>query len=445
MYNTIAIESYVIPSVAIINAAFMKDTKSAASGRGMPGVRYVTHTIPPECTVKQDIESGVEEIIDEVVAALTKPLSEEEEFSKKKTEKTRRIIFKGDLEGVNRFYYEKGWADGLPIVPPTEEFVSEMLQGTDLPPDHVVAKIIPRLGKATIEKIAINAVMAGCLPTHIPVLIAGVKAIMDLETSGFGVIEVSTGSWTPCWIINGPIRKDININYKTGAFSPGDLANAAIGRAMGLIIQNIGGARKGIEDMGTLGNPMKHSMVIGEDEEGSPWDPLHVERGFRKEDSAVTVFFPNTYIQIWPYGTNAKGVLQATVYNIPPARTGTFCLLLNEGHAKSLAREGWTKKEIKDFIVEFARCPGYKHFYKYWSRQKELIPPTDMDQVSLFETPDHIIVMVGGGVGNWMGLILGSRPQITEGVFVTKKVKLPKNWQELVTKYRNVVPKYSFY
>jgi len=132
----------------------------------------------------------------------------------------------------------------------------------DAAADYVVGKMIPRLGKATVEKIAVNAVMAGALPTAMPLLIAGVEALLDPE-SGFGVFEVSTGSWAPFYVINGPIRAQLRINGSTGALSPGDLANATIGRAMGLIVKNLGGARKGVEDMGVLGNPAKYAHGAG--------------------------------------------------------------------------------------------------------------------------------------------------------------------------------------
>jgi len=224
------------------------------------------------------------EHFDEQLAAVKNVIEAVQEFSKlKEGEKLPRIVFKGSLGEVNRFFYKRGWADGLPIIPPTEEAVKEMLTGTDLPSDHIIGTIIPRSGKATVEKIAINAVMAGALPTYMPLLIAGVQAIMD-PRSRYSTWGVSTGSWSPFWIVNGPIRNDLNINSSSGALSPGDIANAAIGRAMGLIIKNIGGVRKGIEDMGVLGNPGKYSMVIAENEEDSPWEPLHVEQGFNKED-----------------------------------------------------------------------------------------------------------------------------------------------------------------
>jgi hypothetical protein len=211
-----------------------------------------------------------------------------------------------------------------------------MMKGSDLPADHIVAKVIPRQGKATIEKIAINAVMAGALPTHMPVIIAAVEALADPKTR-FDTFEVSTGSWSPFLAINGPIRDQIRINYGSGALSPGDIANAAIGRALGLIVKNIGGARKGIEDMGVIGNPLKYTLVIGENEEESPWEPLHVERGFKKEENTLTVFFPNSYTQAVPQGTDAEGIAKGMLGMNPWSMS---CFIVIPSHAKTLASEG---------------------------------------------------------------------------------------------------------
>ena len=273
-----------------------------------------------------------------ILEALTNPLTPEEKNPTRSTEKPPRIVFEGSYEAVNMHFYKSGWTDGLPIRPPTEEAVREMMTGTDLPADHVVAKVIPRLGKATVEKIAINAVMAGALPTHMPLLIAAVEALADQKTR-FDTFEVSTGSWAPFFAINGPIRDEIHINYGSGALSPGDIANAAIGRSVGLIVRNIGAARKGIEDMGVIGNPAKYALVIGEDEEQSPWEPLHVERGFKKEQNTLTVFFPNSYVQAVPRATSAEGIAQSLASMNPYSMT---CLIVIPSHAKVLADEGWT-------------------------------------------------------------------------------------------------------
>jgi hypothetical protein len=440
VYDAIFTEENNTPAVIICNENFATDAESASSGRGMPGIRIVPETVQCECTIIEEIEAGVTAVVDDIIAALTKPLTAEEKAPKKKAvEKPSRIIFNGNLEEVNRFFYKRGWTDGLPILPPTEEAVAEMLTGTDLPADHIVAKIIPRLGKATVEKIAINAAMAGALPTYMPVLIAGVKAIMDPKAY-FGSFEVSTGSWIPFWIINGPVRNDLNVNGGSGALSPGDIANSTIGRAMGLIIKNIGGARKGIEDMGTLGNSGKYTMVVAENEEESPWEPLHVEHGFNKEDSTVTVSFPNSVLQIWPYGSDDKGILRGVISNVMPGRRG-LSLMLIPPHARTLASHGWTKKEIAAFISEYARVPAYRHpeYWGSWLPEKERPPINPEDPVSILRNPDWIRVFVAGGPGNFIGLIMGGIS------WVTKKAELPRNWAELVKKWKDIVPKYVKY
>jgi hypothetical protein len=414
--------------VLLANEGFVMDALSAASSRGMPGIRVLGTSIPCETNEKSEIETGVAAAMGNIVAALTGPLTADEKSPVPRFEKSPRTVFTGSYEEVNLYFYRKGWTDGLAIAPPTEKAVAEMMTGTDLPPDHIVTRLIPRLGKATVEKIAVNAVMAGALPTHLPVLIAAVKSLMD-PRSRFDTFGVSTGSWAPFFIINGPIRKDIHINCGSGALSPGDIANAAIGRAMGLIIKNIGGARKGIEDMGVLGNPGKYTLVLGEYEEESPWEPLHVERGFNKEDSTLTLFLPNTYIQTIPRDTNVKGYLE-TYASLNPGSMS--CLLVVPPHAKVLAGEGWTKKRIKEYILENSASP---------------FPPAQGGRgtpiLPVKSSIDDLMIIVAGGPGAWIGLLRSAGGW--ENSFVTMKIDLPKNWDKLVAKYKNVVPTYVGY
>ncbi|MBI4321065.1 MAG: hypothetical protein HY675_21455 [Chloroflexi bacterium] len=444
MYNTIAIEDLNKPAVALCNEGFASDARSAASGRGMPGLRVVPENTPTNTSVIEEIEMGINGAIDDIVAALTCPLSPEESSPPaKELQKASGIVFGGSLQEVNRFFYRRGWTDGLPIIPPTEEAVVEMLTGTDLPPDHMVTKIIPRLGKATVEKIAVNAVMAGALPTYMPVLIAGVRALMDSKT-WFGIYEVSTGSWVPFWIVNGPVRKDLEINSGAGALSPGNIANATIGRALGLIVKNIGGARKGVEDMGVLGNPGKYAAVIAENEEDSPWEPLHVQEGLEREDSAISLFFPNSFAQIPAYGPDHKDLLNTLIYNVPPGkRDGLTCVMLNPAHAASLASSGWTKDDITRFIAEYARVPAHRHpnswpvMYsgRYMLRQRPPLNPEE--SMSIIGGPEKIRVVVAGGPGSFVGIGLGGTMPCE---WVTKKVELPANWDRLVEKFRHVAP-----
>jgi hypothetical protein len=395
----------------------------------MPGIRILPLNVANESTVKADIDAGTAAAMPGIVEALTTPLTADEKSPKPKVVKLPKVAFKGNYEEVNRFYYKNGWTDGLPIVPPTEKAVAEMMTGTDLTPDQMVAKVIPRLGKATVEKIAINAVMAGALPTHMPVLIAAVKALADQKTR-FDTFEVSTGSWAPFFAINGPIRHDIHINYSSGSLSPGNIANSAIGRAVGLIAKNIGGARKAVEDMGVIGNPAKYSLVIGENEEETPWAPLQVERGFKKDDNTLTVFFPNSFMQSVPMDTSAEG-LARSLANLAPINMS--CLIVIPSHAKILADAGWTKEKLKTFIMENApaRGPARKENADVLSQ-----PPRTVD-------PSGLMVLVAGGPGAWMA-VLRSVGGI-QNEFVTQKIELPRNWDKLVAKYKDIVPVYVPY
>jgi hypothetical protein len=423
------------------------DGRSAASNKGMPGIRIVPETVPCECSEMDTAKSGVSEVINQLISALTATLTAEEASPRtKEKEKSSRIVFQGSIEEVNRYYYRKGWGDGLPLVPPTEETVKEMLTGTDLSPDHIVGKVEPRMGKATVEKIAVNAVMAGALPTYMPILIACVNLILD-PLSRFGTWNTSTGSWAPFWVINGPIRNDIHVNSGSGALSPGNIANAAIGRAMGLIIKNIGGARKGVEDMGVLGNPGKYSMVIAENEEDSPWEPLHTDEGFGKNESAVSLFFPNCYSQIWPYSSDDKGILNGIVYNLQPGRGGLSCFMLTPIHAKILAKKGWTKDTIRKYVTQFGRVSAFRHPYFYQTSRalvkQGTVPWNSMDSMAIIPLPEYIRIIVAGGPGAFIGLACGSA--LGEARWRTKKIDLPINWEKLVARYRNVVPLYEQY
>ncbi|MEO0784108.1 MAG: TlpA disulfide reductase family protein [Pseudomonadota bacterium] len=192
-------------------------------------------------------------------------------------------------DDVAEFMFDQGFSDGLPLVPPTPERVMAMLAGTHRGAQDVVAELPPHMGVATIEKIAINAVMAGCKPEYLPVVIAAIEAACTDEFNIHGVMATTMGA-TPVMVVNGPIRHQIGMNDSLGALGTGNRANATIGRAVRLAIRNIGGAKPGDTERSTLSNPMKFTMCFAEREERSPWEPLHVERGFNREDSVVTLF-----------------------------------------------------------------------------------------------------------------------------------------------------------
>jgi hypothetical protein len=449
VYDAVSIEDRQKPVVVLANYGFANDAESASRGKGMPGIRVVPTKVPCESTIIADIEAGIDGAWNDITTALTKPLTAEEKSPKiDKKEEPARIIFKGTLEEVNRFYYRRGWTDGLPIIPPTEEAVAEMLTGTDLPANHLLGKLQSRLGKATIEKIAINAVMAGALPTYLPVLIAATINLLESEPgfNGYTTYGFSTGSWAPFWIINGPIRNQLNINNGSGAFSPGNIANATIGRAMGLIIKNIGGVRKGIEDMGVMGNPMKYTMVIAENEEESPWEPLHVECGYQKEDSTICLSFPQTFLQHYPPGSDADSILHSVVDNI--TRSMRYTIVFNPATAKNLAREGYTKEKIKKYIMERKLIPATQARRQLGAfvppgTNLQQLPKDTSEMVPLIRDPRFIHIIVGGGPGAFVAHLIGGGA--TPGKQEIQKIEFPKNWDNLVAKYKNLMPVYMRY
>lgn len=218
-YNTAYIEKLGKPAVLIANKHYVETAKRGVRIRNVPALRIVSSemgdlsTQPKldEETVNKLIRPTVGPVIDPIIHALTSPLSPEEETSKPTEDNFSDAVFTGTLEEINKTFYQNGWTNGMPIMPPTRELVEEMLTGTDLPRDHVVARIPPRLGEATVEKIAINAVMAGCLPIHMPVLIAAVKGMVDprIHLEGW---TCSASSWFPLIILSGPICKELDMN-----------------------------------------------------------------------------------------------------------------------------------------------------------------------------------------------------------------------------------------
>jgi hypothetical protein len=337
----------------------------------------------------------------------------------------------------------------MPIIPPTEEAVREMLAGTDLPADHVVAKIPPMLGKATVEKIAINAVMAGCLPTYMPVLVAAVQALADRPKIWLEGYTCSVASWAPLLCINGPIRRDLHVNSGVNLMSPYYRANAGIGHALGLMIMNIGGTRPGKEDLSFVGHEGRYGMCIAENEEESPWEPLHVGYGFDREDSTVTLFWSNGR-QYLGSGGNAANILRRLCDNINVFAWDPGCLLIMlPSTAKVLANAGLTKNDVISYLVEYARVPAadvnVRWFRESHHEPKEFLLPLDdpTRPMRKFYSSKHTAIVVAGLSYSW-GTVSYSGGG-THGTIVTKKIELPTDWDKLVARYKDIVPTYAPY
>ncbi|MFC1991083.1 UGSC family (seleno)protein, partial [Chloroflexota bacterium] len=264
------------------------------------------------------------------------------------------------LEAFNDYFMEKGWGDGLPLIPPTRERVEAMLARSPLPPDYVIGEVAPKWAVATPENIAINAVMAGCKPEYFVVVMAAVVACLDPDFNLYGV-QTTTNSSTPMILVNGPIAKQIGMNSKIGAFGQGCVPNATIGRAVRLVLINIGGALHGEMDRATQGWPGKYTFCAAENEEENPWEPLHVERGFDPSTSTVTVAAVYGFHNIIDIaGQTADEVLAVVSAGIAAVGTNNMAnggepvIVFAPEKAKTICDDGFSKDDVKRFLYEHA-------------------------------------------------------------------------------------------
>jgi len=254
------------------------------------------------------------------------------------------------------FCFARGWTDGLPVVPATRELVDDLLEAGGLETDTVIAEMPSRKVSVTAEKVAINGVMAGCKPEYMPVLTAAVKALAAPE---FGLHHVASALAGPTImvLVNGPIASRLGINATNNVFGPGARANATIGRAVRLVLHNCLKYRPGVSDRATMGMPGKFTCCIAENEEGHPWEPWHVERGFRPEDSTVTLVAASTMIQVWNYGDHeqllrAIGDALSFLGSIAILGQTPGAVVLGGEHAELLRASGWSKQRIREFVVK---------------------------------------------------------------------------------------------
>lgn len=298
-------------------------------------------------------------------------------------------------------------SDGLPVVPPTANAVAAFVERAGLPGDQVLGNFRPSEKAVTVRQLAVAGVMAGCKPEYMPVLMATARALMDEEFDIWGV-SCSTKGSAPLIIINGPVREELGVNCRTNVFGPGFRANSTIGRAARLMILNFGGARPNELDKGTLGHSGRFSYCIGEDEEASPWTPLHVERGLLAGDSAVTVFGGEGMRLINIHYNSADALLAAvcetlasvSIYNANNivARMPHVLVFAKE-HRDLLHSAGWTKRSIREFVAENAVI------------SEEMLRRVDGEASGparvVEDSGQILIVGAGGHAGRFAGLIPG--------------------------------------
>ena len=314
-----------------------------------------------------------------------------------------------DPEEFNRFILARHWGDGLPVMPPTAERVARMLAHTNRAPQEVVARIAPAFGSATVEHIAVNAAMAGCYPEYLPVLIAATEAIAEPQFNLQG-LQATTNPGAVWLMLNGPIVKRLAVNFGSNCLGQGNWANATLGRALRLILQNVGGALPGDMDRATQGQPGKYTFCCAENEEANPWEPLHVERGHAPGSSTVTVVAP---LGTWNMNTHAKDAddllrVIADTMMFPAGSdyvwSGEPWLMLAPEHAHILKAEGLSKAEVKRRLWHESRLAAHRLSAKDFvrtrdARRAELGEITRTSMIPISIEPEHISIIVAGGVG----------------------------------------------
>ncbi|WP_413299899.1 UGSC family (seleno)protein [Bacillus sp. 1P10SD] len=376
---------------------------------------------------KEEAHKVIEEKIDQVVNGLIVQTTTEsvglqgslEEFITFSTE---------NVEEINQYFIQEDWTDGLPIIPPTVERINKMLNATIRNKNEVIGLMPPFYQPATVEKIAVNCVMAGCLPEYFDLMITVVEAMLEENFNLYGV-QATTNPVGPMVIVNGPIRKKLGINGGIGLFGPGWQANATIGRAVRLMLMNIGGARPGIGDMSTLGNPGKFSFCISELEEESPWDPLHIERGFLKNDSTVTIASATAPYNVIHLANDAEIYLEEIndvlllsgtnfiVFDMQPI------IVISPVHAAMLSSQGYTKQKIREKLWEKARMPlrrfdpKTQEAIKAW-KSEYIFKEDGQEIIYIIKDPEDIVIVHAGGKGEHSA-VMGS---FNRSRAITKKV-----------------------
>jgi hypothetical protein len=367
---SVAAEKAGIPATTFVIRSFVPQARVTAKGEGIQDIRIAEYPGAIQTHADADIDREIEaHTLDQIVAGLTGPAGEKE--AEASGADLTESVFKGSFDEVNEFFSRRGWTDGLPIVPPTGERVDRFLKYSRLPADGKIAMLPLANQWATPRNIAVNAIMAGCRPEYMPVLLSAVEAMKEPR---FRLRDLGNScGCRPYLLVNGPITKRLDIYSGTGLMSPGARnigsitavnSNSTIGRALHLIVQNIAGFRPAISEMSVFGH--QQSFVLAEDEEDSPWEPYHVEHGFHKNASTVTAMAWMGMIGQEGLSQGSKADLhlqylgEELAHGMAPVyySFGTHAMvtiLIAPPIAKVLAGNGFSKRAVAEQIFERSR------------------------------------------------------------------------------------------
>ncbi|MDA0263391.1 MAG: hypothetical protein O3A93_14010 [Chloroflexi bacterium] len=449
----VAVEKAGIPAVAIAARSFARAWQSCVDGWGQPTVAFVT--IPHATTGQQAdfINNMVDEQIEDIIRGLTQLPASGKVSGRTRTGGKSTEIFTVEMDesplglnAVNRFLAERDWSDGIPVMPPTPAAVEQMLKGTRCAPQDVLMVMEPGFGLATVEKIAINAVMAGCRPEQFPVLLAAIDCLAQPEMNHRDM-QVSGHTEAPIILVNGPIAETAGLNFGTTAMGPGVInsANTAIGRALRLCLINIGYCNAGAGDPNFVGLPTKFGMCIAENEEVSPWQPYHMDRGYQRNESAVTVvtvtgpttiidprskthedtlnniasmmFYPNAGAGGWLKGRQSAQVGHTS--KRVPYQGPYHPIILSPSRAVILAEAGMSKQDAQTWLHERCRVSLRSALGAggmptdaggRWLHHPELQHLEDDPEATIpaLESPEQYLLFVTGGSTHYAHFFYGT-------------------------------------
>ena len=440
-----------VPTVSFTAQGFVRDAHRSAENFGLPQLPIAVSSAPFTNQSPEAIRSLVDGCFDQVLAGLTRDISKEKPKSEITIVDEDWLTFDGDdlldaTERMNATYLEYAWSDGFPLRPATEQQMERMLSGTKRDPQSVVAVLEPGFGVATVEKIAANAVMAGCRPEHLPVLIAATELLAEPKMY-LRNKAMSTGPHAPLLLINGPIRKRVGYNSGICTLGPGapSYSNSVTGRALRLIMMNCGHTYPGISDMDTVGSPTKYAMCAAENEEESPWSAYHVEQGFDRDTSTVTLYFCYSMCELYDFmnyevSKLTDGFAQAAT-NVGQVPTGRWLIgrradpragteekenhfvFVCPDHAAIFQRAGWSKEDLRQALFKKARLPfrtlmlktPYKAMAGPHPELTWLYDSPDA-MVPVLEDPDCFKIVVVGGSAGRGALFYGAGEPITKAI-----------------------------
>ena len=315
---------------------------------------------------------------------------------------SNRLEFDDAIESIE-YYLSRGWTDGLPVVPPTVQRVREFVDYAGRPPSEIVATEPTKGRVVTVEKVAINSVMAGCLPEYFPIVLAAVEAISEPQFNLHAITASTMGSAVMV-VVNGPLAREVGLNSGVGVFGPGHRPNATIGRTMRLVIINATGAVSGVVDQATLGHAGKYTSCIAEAEEVSPWEPLHVERGIAADSSAVSVFAGLSPIHASNHESmEPEGILTSLSNAMYAAGPGQeeIVVVLGPEHVGYIKKAGWSKQRVKEFLFETAQRP-----LEEWRASGAPVTGEPGTLIPVAKDPDSINLIVAGGAAGGFSAVI---------------------------------------